>query len=241
MSAIKATDSIFSGLAASPEIRSKHEGNPQKSSSPSSATSPANGDQDVHQIAVRYQEHLFHNQLASELRTAERDLVETDELLAKMREKLTRIVKNFPPYPLDNPERFKMLQSFIGLRKEIERLMVPAPRDAILSKITDEMKSVDIPTLSSDAADKEIERALAEVVAAQEQKSKDRENLTKEAATMAMAIQSPMRLVEWLKSQGITTALIDEREAEQQSLAAGNALASEQSAHITTLQDLLPR
>jgi hypothetical protein len=36
-----------------------------------------------------------------------------------------RIIKNYPPYPIDDPDRAKFLMSFNGLKREIEQMTIP--------------------------------------------------------------------------------------------------------------------
>jgi hypothetical protein len=50
-----------------------------------------------------------------------------EQLLGEMESKLGTLVKIYPPYPLDNPERVSMLNSFAGLRKQIDALTFPSP------------------------------------------------------------------------------------------------------------------
>lgn len=50
-----------------------------------------------------------------------------DQLLSKMEEKLGAVVKMYPPYPVDNPERVSLLNSFGGLRRQIDALTFPSP------------------------------------------------------------------------------------------------------------------
>lgn len=46
-----------------------------------------------------------------------------------MQEDLSIVVKMFPPYPLDNPERISFLNSFAGLRRQVEALTFPPPEE----------------------------------------------------------------------------------------------------------------
>ena len=59
------------------------------------------------------------------VRAHEQTTARTDQLLAAMKDTLDRIIKNYPPYPIDDPERAKFLRSFNGLKHEIEQLTVP--------------------------------------------------------------------------------------------------------------------
>jgi hypothetical protein len=64
---------------------------------------------------------------ASVVREVGATVEKADQLLSKMEEKLGAVVKIYPPYPVDNPERISMLNSFGGLRKQIEALTFPPP------------------------------------------------------------------------------------------------------------------
>lgn len=51
------------------------------------------------------------------------------DLLGKVESSLDQIVKMFPPYPIDSPERVSLLNQIDGLRKQIEQLTFPPPAD----------------------------------------------------------------------------------------------------------------
>lgn len=63
--------------------------------------------------------------LARNIRSEGETLNKVNEFVEQMKERLAEIVKNYPPFPLDNPERMEMLKSFTALRKEIERMTFP--------------------------------------------------------------------------------------------------------------------
>ncbi len=65
------------------------------------------------------------NDLARNIRSEGKTLKKVNEFVERMKERLGEIVKNYPPFPLDNPERMEMLKSFTALRKEIERMTFP--------------------------------------------------------------------------------------------------------------------
>jgi len=60
---------------------------------------------------------------------ADQALADINEELKKAKEDLTRIVKMYPPYPQGSKERAKLLSSYLGLRKQIEKLTVPPDND----------------------------------------------------------------------------------------------------------------
>jgi hypothetical protein len=64
---------------------------------------------------------------ASVVREVSVTVEKSDQLLSKMEEKLGAVVKMYPPYPVDNPERVSLLNSFGGLRRQIDALTFPPP------------------------------------------------------------------------------------------------------------------
>lgn len=68
------------------------------------------------------------NQAAATVREVGKTVEEAGQLLGKMEEDLTAVVKMYPPYPLDNPERIDLLNSFGGLRRQIDALTFSAAR-----------------------------------------------------------------------------------------------------------------
>jgi hypothetical protein len=62
------------------------------------------------------------NQSAVALRDLSAAVEKSGQILGEMDKDLMVIVKMFPPYPVDNPERISLLNSFGGLRKQIEGL-----------------------------------------------------------------------------------------------------------------------
>jgi hypothetical protein len=48
-------------------------------------------------------------------------------LIRQMKADLSKIIKNFPPFPTDSIERRDLLMNYNGLQKEILKMTVPAP------------------------------------------------------------------------------------------------------------------
>jgi len=69
------------------------------------------------------------NQAAATVREVGKTAEEAGKLLGKMEEDLTAVVKMYPPYPLDNPERIDLLNSFGGLRRQVDALTFPPPAE----------------------------------------------------------------------------------------------------------------
>ncbi len=70
------------------------------------------------------------NGAASVVREVEQSAEKASQLLNKMENELGSVVKMYPPYPVDSPERVQLLNNFGGLRKQIEALTFP-PEDAV--------------------------------------------------------------------------------------------------------------
>lgn len=126
------------------------------------------------------------NKAADVVREVAATAEKADQLLGGMEEALGGVVKMYPPYPVDNPERISMLNSFGGLRRQIDALTFPPPDqlDAVAKALgtgtgasgkpeeADKKAAVslikepmwDIPLLDPEAAtDKEVGKALEEV------------------------------------------------------------------------------
>jgi hypothetical protein len=67
------------------------------------------------------------NQAATVVRDVGATVEKADQLLSGMEESLGGVVKMYPPYPVDNPERVTLLNSFGGLRRQIDALTFPPP------------------------------------------------------------------------------------------------------------------
>ncbi len=70
------------------------------------------------------------NQAASVVREVSDTVEQSDKLLGKVEENLGEIVKMYPPYPIDSPQRISLLNDISGLRKQIEALTFP-PSDTV--------------------------------------------------------------------------------------------------------------
>jgi hypothetical protein len=61
-------------------------------------------------------------------------------ILAKMKGQLEEVVKNYPPFPPGSSDRERMLKSFAGLRKEIDRLTIPPDDEGAAYIMADQKK-----------------------------------------------------------------------------------------------------
>jgi len=68
-------------------------------------------------------------ELSKGFEKADESMGEVNQELEKAKRDLTQIVKIFPPYLHESEDRKKLLSSFRGLRKQIERLTIPPESD----------------------------------------------------------------------------------------------------------------
>jgi len=65
--------------------------------------------------------------LAMGVRRSDAALDAANAQVKAMKAKLAKIVKNYPPFALDDKERMELLRSFVSLRKEIDSMTIPPP------------------------------------------------------------------------------------------------------------------
>ncbi len=78
---------------------------------------------------LRVRQDVLHKS-ASLIREIDQVAGKAEELLNKVDNKLGEIVKMYPPYPIDSPQRVSLLNDIGGLRKQIDALTFP-PSDAV--------------------------------------------------------------------------------------------------------------
>lgn len=81
------------------------------------------------------QMHARLNEIAKGVRETNEGLAKASEKTEQMQSRLQAILKNFPPFSADSSQRQEILMSYVALRKEIERLMVPPPPAPIYEKV----------------------------------------------------------------------------------------------------------
>ena len=83
------------------------------------------------QVAVAFAQIRGQQEVLNKAASLVREVVVTaekaEQLLSAMEEDLGAVVKMYPPYPIDNPERISLLNSFGGLRRQIDALTFPPP------------------------------------------------------------------------------------------------------------------
>ncbi|HRH79811.1 MAG TPA: hypothetical protein PLW81_02070 [Thiobacillaceae bacterium] len=118
------------------------------------------------------------------------------KLLGQAEDRLWQIVKQYPPYPAESRERMELLNSLVGLRKQIDALTFPPPHREPVTLIGDSARTdgvgdvqftmdnrqytlhaqpvhsgaegLDIPELGSQVSDAEVGQALGQVQLARE-------------------------------------------------------------------------
>lgn len=155
------------------------------------------------------------NQAASVVREVGDTVEQSGELLGKVEKNLGEIVKMYPPYPIDSPQRVSLLNDISGLRKQIEALTFP-PSDAVdavgrlignqkdasgkegeaatkldaLAAIKDQMW--DIPALDPKAAsDEEVSKVLDQVKATKSSLEDLKNGMWEDVVSFVKQAQSP--------------------------------------------------
>jgi len=108
------------------------------------------------------------NQVAKQLRATDTALQERQSLISRMKVELTKITKNYPPFPMESDERKEILMSYRSLRQFIEKLIVPPPPDPIYKQekhLWDKLTTQDVataaaPDLALTASDGQVASAL---------------------------------------------------------------------------------
>lgn len=154
------------------------------------------------------------NKAADVVRNVGATVEKADQLLNGMEEALGGVVKMYPPYPVDNPERVTLLNSFGGLRRQIDALTFPppetldsvskllVPQDGTAGKAGEEEKKAafslikepmwDIPTLDSlSASDEEVSKALDQVDALKSRLADLQSGMWKDVVDFARKADTP--------------------------------------------------
>ncbi|HNQ05282.1 MAG TPA: hypothetical protein PKH69_11805 [Thiobacillaceae bacterium] len=108
---------------------------------------------------------------AQAVRQADDSLRKVDAILAEIHSKLLHIVKQYPPFGLDNPERIRYLQALAGLRKQLDAMEFPPRRqDAGLPVIdTPDRAAWRPPELDPESAtDAQLHTALDFIISARD-------------------------------------------------------------------------
>jgi len=77
----------------------------------------------------------FLNSVATNLRQTYEGLNAASAIVEKMKTSLENVVKNYPPYPIEDRGRMEELMKYSSLQKEIVSLMTPAPPQPVYEKV----------------------------------------------------------------------------------------------------------
>jgi hypothetical protein len=135
------------------------------------------------------------NAIAKNIRAYDKSLKTLKNYIDKLKAELGRIIKNFPPFPPGSEERVSLLKSYISLRKQIDQLTVPPPRNEITNKnltysefvseageldILKGPNGIQIPDVSEDATDEDIATSIEALKTAEERILQRRQELAGE-------------------------------------------------------------
>lgn len=150
----------------------------------------------VGKAAERLAELDVSNRTAQAVRAADAAMAQVGDSVAKIKQALTQIVKQYPPYGQESRERLEYLSSIAGLRKQIEAVApflsfagdgqqaVSFPgEDKALDLADFGLGQLDIPELGPKASDAEVAAALVKVEAVEVRVGTNR-------AALAEAVQS---------------------------------------------------
>lgn len=77
----------------------------------------------------------FLNSVATNLRQTNEGLTAAAAIVEQMKVSLEKVIKNYPPYPIEDRGRMEELMGYSSLQKEITQLMVPPPPPPIYEKV----------------------------------------------------------------------------------------------------------
>jgi hypothetical protein len=108
------------------------------------------------------------NSMAKSLRSSDQALRTSSEMIEKMKAELTKIVKNYPPFPLESAERRDLLMSYSAIQKEILQMTIPPPPPPAYERVRllwqdltpNQDNRLATPELSSSASDSQVRFAL---------------------------------------------------------------------------------
>jgi hypothetical protein len=93
---------------------------------------------------------------AQRLRQMGQQIDQIEKTISLVKEELSTMRRTLPPFPPGSEERVRILKSYLGLRKLIEQLTIPAEVDHERFK-----DGITIPVLSDQATDQEWDSAVS--------------------------------------------------------------------------------
>lgn len=117
----------------------------------------------------------------------------------KMKAQLDSIIKNYPPFGLEDDRRIEYLMTFEGLRRQIEQLTIP-PDNKTAEQYIVKVRSSDIPELTKLSSDEEIVAAITKLNDEEDTIKAERQALQAEANRV---INSDVQAFESLRRKGM--------------------------------------
>ena len=121
---------------------------------------------------------------AKNIRKTDEALTAGVTIIAQMKEQLSTIVKQFPPFPPESKDRMELLMSYSALQKQITSLMVPPPPPPVYEKVQhmwDNLFSNQSRTLQTPQLPANVPDSYVKAAAEQLNNLKDQVNLVQEA------------------------------------------------------------
>jgi hypothetical protein len=194
--------------------------------------------------------NLSLNKAAISIRIADRTMKTIEKHVSSMKSQLDIIVKHYPPFLTNSPERIRALRSFSAFRKEIEALTLPPQENGAAKIMADPAvlpqagnqtvalgnggsgsirsqqvhtgtTGLNIPPLTNTATDAEINAAIRSLDAAQNTLGQRRAGLSSDAANL------------------LPTGKFTDMVAEHKSVDVGKSIAQEPSQGFTGMRPLL--
>ncbi len=126
------------------------------------------------------------NALASNLRQTSAGLTAANTITEKMKTTLDVVVKNYPPYPVEDRGRMEQLMNYSSLRNQLQSMMIPAPPPPLYGKIkhmwenlvSGQDGTIQAPSLPQDAIHSHVNAAAKQLDAISSQISLVQETMT---------------------------------------------------------------
>lgn len=112
----------------------------------------------------------FLNSVATNLRQTHEGLTAASAIVTQMKASLEKVIKNYPPYPIEDRGRMEELMSYSSLQKQITQLMVPPPPPPIYEKVqhlwenlTGPSGTIQAPTVPPDVPGTHVQAAMKQL------------------------------------------------------------------------------
>lgn len=133
----------------------------------------------------------FLNSVATNLRQTHEGLTAAAAIVTDMKTSLGRVIKNFPPYPIEDQGRMEELMRYSSLQKQIAQLMIPPPVPPLYEKVqhlweslaTGPNGSIQTPSVPQDVPVAHINAAVKQLDAISSQISLVKETMVSSVTT----------------------------------------------------------